>query len=101
MIAAALVANGTRVYIVGRKAGALEQAATELSADGGICIPIIGDLSLPDEPARIAALLREREEGIDFLINKDRKSVVWGKSVSDRVNYGGRRVIKKKKISKT
>src|SRR3546814_17540749 len=69
-VAAALVANATRVYIVGRKAGALEQAATELSADGGICIPIIGDLSLPDEPARIAALLREREEGIDFQIGR-------------------------------
>src|SRR3546814_18147631 len=28
---------------------------------------------------------------------KDRKSVVWGKSVSDRVALGGRRIIKKKK----
>src|SRR3546814_17974179 len=28
---------------------------------------------------------------------KDRKSVVWGKSVSGRVDLGGRRIIKKKK----
>src|SRR3546814_14192771 len=28
----------------------------------------------------------------------DRKSVVWGKSVSVRVDLGGRRIIKKKKI---
>src|SRR3546814_17424015 len=30
----------------------------------------------------------------------DRKSVVWGKSVSVRVDLGGRRIIKKKKQSK-
>src|SRR3546814_5830164 len=29
-------------------------------------------------------------------LGKDRKSVVWGKSVSVRVDLGGRRVIKKK-----
>src|SRR3546814_11705567 len=29
---------------------------------------------------------------------KDRKSVVWGKSVSVRVDHGGRRIIKKKNI---
>src|SRR3546814_19955631 len=28
---------------------------------------------------------------------RDRKSVVWGKSVSVRVGFGGRRIIKKKK----
>src|SRR3546814_12894468 len=28
---------------------------------------------------------------------EDRKSVVWGKSVSVRVDFGGRRIIKKKK----
>src|SRR3546814_12384324 len=32
---------------------------------------------------------------------RDRKSVVWGKSVSVRVNLGGRRIIKKKKEIKT
>src|SRR3546814_17373796 len=30
----------------------------------------------------------------------DRKSVVWGKSVSVRVDLGGRRIIKKKKQNK-
>src|SRR3546814_263724 len=30
----------------------------------------------------------------------DRKSVVWGKSVSERVALGGRRIIKKKKKTK-
>src|SRR3546814_14840816 len=31
----------------------------------------------------------------------DRKSVVWGKSVSVRVDLGGRRIVKKKKKQKT
>src|SRR3546814_14987236 len=30
-------------------------------------------------------------------VNADRKSVVWGKSVSVRVYFGGRRIIEKKK----
>src|SRR3546814_12945102 len=33
----------------------------------------------------------------NLLAGKDRKSVVWGKSVSVRVDLGGRRIIKKKK----
>src|SRR3546814_19984274 len=31
-----------------------------------------------------------------IILNPDRKSVVWGKSVSVRVDLGGRRIIKKK-----
>src|SRR3546814_15501413 len=34
---------------------------------------------------------------LDYLANLDRKSVVSGKSVSVRVDLGGRRIIKKKK----
>src|SRR3546814_18280735 len=37
----------------------------------------------------------KREAGNRLAI--DRKSVVWGKSVSVRVDFGGRRIIKKKK----
>src|SRR3546814_12623678 len=33
--------------------------------------------------------------------NEDRKSVVWGKSVSVRVDLGGRRIIKKKNTQTT
>src|SRR3546814_17409772 len=33
-------------------------------------------------------------------VGQDRKSVVWGKSVSVRVDIGGRRIIKKKKKQK-
>src|SRR3546814_17379330 len=34
-----------------------------------------------------------------FLLRKDRKSVVWGKSVSVRVDLGCRRILEKKMIS--
>src|SRR3546814_15141753 len=37
---------------------------------------------------------------IDPYDGGDRKSVVWGKSVAVRVDLGGRRIIKKKKIVK-
>src|SRR3546814_20770956 len=33
----------------------------------------------------------------DGIVTRDRKSVVWGKTVSVRVDLGGRRIIKKKK----
>lgn len=77
MIAAAFAANGARVYIVGRKAEALEQAAAELSIEGD-CIAVPGDLSLPDEPARIAAIIGARETGIHILVNN--AGATWGAS---------------------
>src|SRR3546814_16534494 len=49
-----------------------------------------------DEPTRAVDAAR-REEGP----LADRKSVVWGKSVSVRVDLGGRRIIKKKKSTHT
>src|SRR3546814_20051788 len=38
---------------------------------------------------------------VDWQVHGDRKSVVWGKSVSVRVDLGGCPVIKKKKNKKT
>src|SRR3546814_12730426 len=45
----------------------------------------------PDQPLSDALRIMQAE---------DRKSVVWGKSVSVRVDLGGRRIIKKKIINK-
>src|SRR3546814_11344993 len=42
----------------------------------------------------------EAETGDPAIFEKDRKSVVQGKSVSVRVDLGGRRIIKKKKQKK-
>src|SRR3546814_17736906 len=47
----------------------------------------IGGATAPGEKAWVVALLPRIA----------RKSVVWGQSVSERVNLGGRRIIKKKK----
>src|SRR3546814_15793203 len=41
-----------------------------------------------------------RSGAFEVLIQTDRKSVVWGKSVSVRVDLGGRRILKKQKKQK-
>src|SRR3546814_20301901 len=50
----------------------------------------------PEERADLEIDISPRESVIDYL---DRKSVVWGKSVSVRVDIGGGRCIKKKNKS--
>src|SRR3546814_13324519 len=52
------------------------------------------DAAVSDSHSRILAV--ERERTVHALV-RDRKSVVSGKSVSVRVDLGGRRIIKKKK----
>src|SRR3546814_668733 len=52
----------------------------------------------PDEKARLSEVQEKlRRNGALY---EDRKSVVWGKRVSVRVDLGGRRLIKKKKKKK-
>src|SRR3546814_18864742 len=48
-----------------------------------------------DANARQSRALRD-----SLLVDRDRKSVVWGKSVSVRVDLGGSRIIKKKNKKK-
>src|SRR3546814_20197580 len=52
-----------------------------------------GGAGLGTEPGDVLELLRDRDL-------QDRKSVVYGKSVSVRVDLGGRRIIKKKKTKR-
>src|SRR3546814_20425154 len=50
---------------------------------------------------REAHVKRLRKRGdMPAFRDADRKSVVWGKSVSGRVDLGGRRIMKKKKLNK-
>src|SRR3546814_14018331 len=44
---------------------------------------------------------RRETEMVQLAHGGDRKSVVWGKSVSVRVDLGGRRIIKNQNCSKT
>src|SRR3546814_11407602 len=54
------------------------------------------------DPARLGASLQRRGRGgpeVALEPGSDRKRVVWGKSVSVRVDLGGRRIITKKKYN--
>jgi NAD(P)-dependent dehydrogenase (short-subunit alcohol dehydrogenase family) len=75
MIATWLVANGVRTYITARKAEACDEAAAKLS-DLGECTSIPADLSRPEEVARFAAAVREREPRLHILVNN--AGATWG-----------------------
>src|SRR3546814_12970690 len=74
--------------------GALEQ----ITRDHSLLEEMIarGHYSREDAQRLVRKNIVTRALGVE---NEDRKSVVSGKSVSVRVDLGGRRIIKKKKIS--
>jgi NAD(P)-dependent dehydrogenase (short-subunit alcohol dehydrogenase family) len=80
MIAQAFVSNGARVYITSRKADVCDAAAQELSEQGE-CISVPGDLGTEQGQAHVAGQLRDRESGLDVLINNAGAS--WGAPVDD------------------
>ena len=68
VIAAHLAAHGAQVSVHGRDTDALAEVCAGITASGGRCRAVAGDLTLPDEPARIVA---EAETGlgeIDVLV---------------------------------
>ena len=69
MIAAGFIAQGARVYISSRKAGACEETTTELSRNGGACIPLPQDVSTVEGAKLLARAYREREPKLDILVN--------------------------------
>lgn len=69
MIAQVLVAEGARVYIVGRTAATLDAAAAELSGGAGTCIALPGDLSTVAGGRAVAAAFAAREPKLDLLVN--------------------------------
>ncbi len=70
-IAKALAAEGVRLAIAGRNAGALESVASEIASDCGAKPAIVlGDISLDHGPAQIAdAALKALGSRVDILIN--------------------------------
>ena len=90
MIATAFAANGVRVYITGRKAERLEQAAREIGALGE-CVALPGDLGRMDEIERIATTLSEREPALHILVNNAGTS--WGQPIEDYTEAGWDRVM--------
>ena len=69
MIAAGFIAHGARVYISSRKAAACEQAAKELSKNGGTCIALPMDSSSVEGAKALAAAYRAHEPKLDILVN--------------------------------
>src|SRR3546814_16909744 len=61
-------------------------------------------IQLATKPFWCLDMLRTKRRGFDNIVGhaqKDRKSVVAGKGVSVRVEFGGRRTLKKKKKQKS
>lgn len=70
MITQALVANGARVYITGRREGVLQQAVKQYAAGEGSLHYLVGDVSKRDECVRLAEEMQKREPyGLQLLVN--------------------------------
>src|SRR6202034_1480068 len=79
MIAEGFIAQGAKVYIFARHADACNQAAAELSKDGGTCISIPMNVATVAGAKALAAAVMEREPKVDILVNN--AGAAWGAAV--------------------
>src|SRR3546814_14705410 len=77
----------------GQPSGVFVDAATDL-----IAAVVPRPLARDRDRAFLLAQARLLEQGITTIADIERKSVVSGKSVSVRLDLGGRRIIKKNKV---
>ncbi|XP_067402884.1 dehydrogenase/reductase SDR family member 1-like [Emydura macquarii macquarii] len=69
-VALQLAEAGATVYITGRQRETLAQAAAEVSARGGRCVPVVCDSSEEDQVAALFEQLQQAEGGqLDVLVN--------------------------------
>ena len=80
MIARGFVDAGVKVYISSRKAEVCDAVAAELSQTG-TCISLPADLSEPEENARLAREVAEREDRLHILVNN--AGATWGAPAED------------------
>ena len=66
--AAALASEGVRIMLSGRNADSLEEARRALVSGGAAVEVLAGDVTDPDEPARLVEATVERFGGLDILI---------------------------------
>lgn len=85
MIAEAYVQNGVKVYISSRKAEVCDKTAEELS-QWGRCISLPADVSTTEGRKQLVAELKEREEGLNILVNN--AGAAWGASIEDYPEEG-------------
>ena len=76
MIAEGFLMHGAKVYISSRKIAQCDQAAEELSADGGECVSLPQDLSTVEGCKALTARLSELEPKLDILVNN--AGAAWG-----------------------
>jgi NAD(P)-dependent dehydrogenase (short-subunit alcohol dehydrogenase family) len=91
MIAAGFIAQGAKVYISSRKAAACEEAAAELRAGGGDCVPLPQDVSTVEGCRALAARFAEHEPGLDILVNN--AGAAWGAPFDDFPESGWDKVV--------
>jgi len=70
MITQALVANGAKVYVTGRREDKLENAIKQYSTGPGEILPLAGDISNKDDIQRLVKEIEQKEpKGIQLLVN--------------------------------
>ena len=70
MITQALVSNGAKVYITGRREEALQKVVELYSSGPGRIVALPGDISQKDDLKRLASVLASKESnGIHLLVN--------------------------------
>jgi len=85
-----LEAGAARVYITARNAAACIEAARELSAYGE-CIALPGDISSQESIQALAAVLSEKEQHIDVLVNN--AGAGWGAPLEEFPEKGWDKVM--------
>jgi len=72
-IAVELAARGATVYVTGRKARSLDEAAALIRTYGGVCVPVRCDHTVDDDAAALFARVRREQGRLDVLVNN-----AWG-----------------------
>jgi 3-oxoacyl-[acyl-carrier protein] reductase len=68
VIAAHLAAQGAAVSVHGRDAGALAEVCREIEQAGGVCRPVVADVTVPSQIQRLVQEAEDGLGGIDVLV---------------------------------
>lgn len=91
MIADGFIQSGARVYITARHADVCEKTASELSAKGGTCIALPGNVSTLEGTQELAKSIMDRESALDILVNN--AGAAWLADIAEFPEKGWDKVI--------